>query len=131
MSVKELRVVQWNCQGLYPKLTRFKHFLYDNKPHIACLSETGLKPNREPKFVGYTSYFEHRLHTTGGGLLILVKNELSSYKKRLDPFRSGQLEVQSVVVLSNKGELQILNSYNPCKNISQHDFEQMVSKKMQ
>ena len=87
MSV-ELRVVQWNCQELYPKLTRFKYFLYDNKPHIACLSKTGLKPIREPKLVGYTIYFELHLHTTGGGFLILVKNELSSYKKK---FRSTEV----------------------------------------
>ena len=88
-----MRVVQWNCQGLYPKLNMFKHFLHDNKPHIACLSETGLEPNRKTNFLGFTSYFEHSLRTTGVGVLIIVKNELASYKKSSDPFRSGQLEV--------------------------------------
>ena len=57
--ISNLEVLSWNCRSLCSNLGSFKLYLYNDRPHVACLVETWLKPEIEPVFINYTSYFCH------------------------------------------------------------------------
>ena len=52
---RELRILQWNCNGIRPKGERLKEFLSREKIDIAVIQETHLKPHHSftlgPDFV--------------------------------------------------------------------------------
>ena len=83
---------------------------YSVKTHV-CICETWLKENYLPYFINYTPFFVHRLNRQGGGLVILVRNDVPVKKKDLILFSHGHLEIQAVTVFSNKTELDIVNKY--------------------
>ena len=117
-----LRILSWNCHSLYTKLSNFKIYLYSEKPHIACLSETWLKSSRLPNFVNYSSSFKCRETRAGGGLAILIRSDVHFSAKTLTLFPNGKLEVQAVTIQCEGSSLDILNIYNPNHNISITEF---------
>jgi len=132
LTNKELKILQWNCHSLRNKLSNFKIYLYANKPHVACLSETWLSVDYEPSFINYTPIYMHRAAPhAGGGLAILVRSDVSFLNLDLQPYPQGSLEVSGVkLFLKNTNvPFSIINVYNPCQNIStaelNHYFSQM------
>jgi len=111
--MEQLRILTWNCRSLYTKLSHFKIRLYASKPHVVCLTETWLKQNREPSFINYTAYYQHRNHRPGGGLAILVRNDLNCAPNPIDNFPAGGLEIQSIKVFCKYRSINITNIYNP------------------
>lgn len=117
-----INLLSWNCRSLCSKLSRFKIKLYTLKPHIVCLCETWLKQSYLPSFINYFPYYVHRKDKNGGGIAILVRNDVSCKNKELILFPNGELEVQAVTVHSDREILDILNVYNPNCNISTNEF---------
>jgi len=39
-----LKILQWNCNGLFADLNEFKQHLSQNSYDVTCLQETFLKP---------------------------------------------------------------------------------------
>ena len=68
--------------------------MYSKRPHIACICETWLKTAKEPTFINYTCYFRHKEGRTGGGLAILVRNDVNAKYKKLDYLKLGKLAVK-------------------------------------
>ena len=90
----KMSILQWNCRSLYGKLSHFKINLIKYRPHVVCLTETWLKPEREPKFANYTKFLCNREDSTsGGGLAILVRNDIICKSETLPLFDQGKLEV--------------------------------------
>ena len=112
-SENELIIHQFNCNSISNKLTEIKMNLYANKPEIFCFCETFIN-KKEPKFVGYHAYWKHRVGH-GGGLGVLVRNDLISRIKEIDPYEFSQLEYQCVQVYSGSYWIDIMNVYNPHK----------------
>ena len=122
-QINNLNILHWNCHSLYSKLSHFKIKLYTNKPHLACLCETWLKDNRIPKFVNYKQYFECRTGKSGGGVSILVHNELNTIEKKLLEYPNKNLEIQAITVVGKGNKkIDIVNLYNPNKNVSPEEF---------
>ena len=121
---KSFEVYQFNCNSMAKKVSEIKIYLYTRKPDIVCLCETWLKKN-EPKFIGYTSIWQHRVEDKGG-LGILVRQDVTFKKKTLDPYRNGNLEFQSIEFSSNTGIINIMNLYNPNKNITVGELEHYI-----
>ena len=119
---EKLEILFWNCHSLYTKLPHFKVKLYALKPHIVCLCETWLKENRLPTFLNYKSYFSCRPNRPGGGLAILVRNDVCVNPLTLNKHFTINLEVQAVTVFGGNQAIDILNIYNPCKDISVSEF---------
>ena len=84
-----LKIFQWNCHSLYQRLSHFKLKLYSLKPHIACLCETWIKENYLPKFINYSSFFSNRSCQIGGGLAMLVRNDVCVKTKSINLFYNG------------------------------------------
>ena len=116
------KIFSWNARSIYNKLSEFKDKLIEDKPHIVCLNETWLKPDREPSFQNYTAFYDHRTDGNGGGLAFLVRNDLHCLKKTLLPFANGFLEVQAMTVYSGNRSFDFLKLYNPNKNVSVEEF---------
>ena len=121
---KKLHMVMWNSHSLYNKLSQFKIFLYTNKPHIVCICETSLKPDRLPNFINYTCFFNFRLRHNGGGTAVLVRNDVTAQEKKLNAYNNGRLEIQAVTVhgINNKF-IDILKIYNPNFDIAKEEFK--------
>ena len=122
-----LSILAWNCHSLYSKLSFFKVKLYALKPHIVCLCETWLKDNFLPSFINYTPFFISRSNRPGGGLAILVRNDVCVQKKDLSLFPAGQLEIQAITVYSQNFLLDICHLYNPCVTVSSSEFNHYIS----
>ena len=120
-QIQNLSILSWNSRSLYSNLAEFKIYLYVNKPHLACICETWLKESREPCFVGYSPYFKHRTDRLGGGLLILVRNDLCVIEKQLNIFQNGNLEIQAVS-LYGKEKIDVFNLYNPSRPVTKEEF---------
>ena len=86
---------------------------------------------REPKFIKYSTYFNHRVGKTGGGLETLVRNDLILYRKMLKKFGDGQLQVKAVKIINDSDKIDVLNIYNPCCNIGIKEFEYYIQNYIQ
>lgn len=119
-------IIILNCNGLYSKLTEIKEMLNDKKADIICLTETWLA-KKEPKFIGYQSLWKHRKDRLGGGIGILVKDNLTFSTKQLVPYNQGNLEIQSVEIhMENQNNVNVANFYNPVKDISVAELQHYV-----
>ena len=125
LTSNNLNIVSWNCRSLSANLSHFKEFLYCNKPHIVCLSETWLKPNKEPSFINYSAIWKHRVgDQRGGGVAILIRNDIHSVPKVLSTYNNSKLEVQSATLLINIHiSIDFLNVYNPSEVIARDEYD--------
>ena len=92
------------------------------------MTETWLKSYREPEFINYSKYLCNRDDdSTGGGIAILVRNDLMHCKKDLSPFNNGKLEIQAITIRSYNTSIDIFNIYNPNEDISKDEFAHYFS----
>ena len=120
---QNFQIFSWNSRSLYKKLSELKIEIDKYQPQIVCISETWLKPNREPNFRNYVPFFKHRHgNACGGGLLTLVRDNLSCSTKQLQIMPGSSLEIQCTTVYASNKSLDILNVYNPNANISLQEF---------
>ena len=68
-----------NVRGLKSKLSGLKEVLYDHNPHVFLLTETQLKSNVGLSIKGYTIYNKIRSKGPGGGVSILVRNDVTKH----------------------------------------------------
>ena len=113
---EDLMIVNLNIRGLYSKLGNL-HYLIDNisnvSPDVVTLSETWLNKHT-PKFEipGYKLFQQDREIRKGGGVAILVKNNLQC--RALDlPKVLDNVEICGVQINTNKCQLGVLSVYRP------------------
>ena len=78
---RPLRILQWNAEGLNPKMTEFKCFLQEYKIDVALVQETKLTPkSATPAVKGYAPVRGDRLGAEfpGGGLLTYINEDIPS-----------------------------------------------------
>ena len=112
----------WNSRNLISNLSEFKIMLYKDAPHIAGICETWLKPGITPKFHNYSLLRKDRDINRGGGLAMLIRNDIKSSQISLQMYQDGYLEVLAIKLACDFGWGNILLCYNPCKNISVDEF---------
>ena len=80
---KEIKILQWNCNGVRKKRTVLKDFMYKEKIDIAFLQESHLNPYH--KFDLGPDYVIHRKdrRTHKGKVFLLEAKLFSAYKKVL------------------------------------------------
>ena len=136
MEIKNnLNVLVWNCHSLYNKLSHFKIHIYTNKPHVVCLTETWLKSDRLPSFVGYSCYYNLRDHQGGGGTAVLVRNDICTSNKDIKKYKNGILEIVTITIYNKNNEpIDIMNLYNANFDVTKeefnHYFKQLNRKKI-
>ena len=118
-----LLLLLWNARGIQTNLLEFQNFAAKKNPHIICITETLLKPDKQFKLKGYVIYRSDRPQGRGGGLAILIKENLTSIQNQIPQHAGGSMEVMAVRCQLEKGWISIYNFYNPCLNISTREFE--------
>ena len=121
-----LVIFQLNCNSVYPRLSELRLYLYTKKPDIFCLCETRVTKS-EPRFLGYQAVWRHRANGAGGGLCILVRNDINFTVNSLVPYVNAKLEFISVKFFTSLGCIDLLNVYNPCADISFAEFDHVFS----
>lgn len=120
-------IIIFNCNSIYNKLNEIKKCLDIYSPDIVCFTETWLNSNKyKPRFYNYNAEWISRVGV-GGGLGILIKNDLYCKSIKLIPFTDGVLEVQGITVHYRENLIiDILNLYNPNKNVSYEELEYYI-----
>ena len=102
-----LKVLQWNCNGLFTHLDEFKHHLTQNSYDVICLQETFLKPEKNFTLAGYSIVRRDRIDKRKGGLITLIKDSLN-YTEIASP---GNIECITVNIRTDNSHVTVSNLY--------------------
>ena len=104
-----------------------KLLIYNQNPDFVVFCETWIKFN-EPKFYEYKALWKNRLGSGWGGLGILIKQGIQFQKLELTTYDNGVLEFMAVrLYVESNRSLNILNVYNPNKNITFAELDHYVT----
>ncbi len=92
-----------NIDGLVSSLLELKDYLKNNKSDVVCLTETKLKEEIKFGFTkeGYSTWKRDRKGKTGGGVMILVKEDIVVEEVE---YGDGMAETLSVVIKIKENE---------------------------
>ena len=77
-SERNLIILQVNINGLRNKLEELKLLIHDTHADIITIQETKLTPKaKTPKIHNFTSVRTDRLHKAGGGLITLIRDNIT------------------------------------------------------
>lgn len=108
----EMRLLNWNANGIKRQTNSFIHFLNENKIKIACITETHLLPGEKFKVNGYAIYRNDRLtHCASGGVAILIHKSTKHFQ--IDIPSDKMLETVAIVTYVNNEETVIVCAYKP------------------
>jgi len=85
-----------------------------------------MKEDYVPRFIGYRNFFKNRAGR-GGGIAILVHDDIIAQEKDILPFVGGKLEIQAVVIHTSQGKIDIVNIYNPNQIVTEVEFRHYMS----
>ena len=105
----EIKILQFNCNGIMGKVTEIQKWLKENDIKIACLQETKLgEKSKLSDFPEYTIVRQDRKSNKGGGLMILVHISIL-FSKLPDPRKDPHIEYLGIKV----DNINIINMYIP------------------
>lgn len=115
-----LTIMQWNSNGLLSHKNELANFLaqqnlnptlnkQNNKPHIICIQETFLKPNKKFCLDGYDVFRKDRLANLKGGVATLVLASLSAVQVETP----DGIECIGIKIKLQNSFINIFNVYNP------------------
>ena len=116
-GAKNLRIMQWNADGINTKIAELNHFVNEHKIDVVIIQETKLTENKPtPKLYGYACVRSDRPGSEfpGGGLITYIKHNVA-YRK-VGSAKNGNVEAQSVSIQQSANKwLDITNIYIPPK----------------
>ena len=129
---KELVVLQWNCKSINApgRYTECDNLIKAIKPHIVLLSETWLHPDKNiSKFKNYnTTYRKDRPAREGGGLLMLVRDDLRHKSLQVNPIVNSMIEAQAIEIYLAHDKVNILHVYNPEQTLDLEHLDPLVDR---
>ena len=98
-----LIILQVNINGLRNKLEELKLLIHDTHADIITIQETKLTPKaKTPKIHNFTSVRTDRLHKAGGGLITLIRDNITFTTTAIpSTINTHNLELQMVKVHIN------------------------------
>ena len=108
-----LKIIQWNCDGLRPKLYELKERLVAKDIDVCMIQETKLRiGDPTPRIPGYAVLRDDRKALYGGGLITYIKETL--IYERIGYRTKNATECMSFrVKLSRNKWIQLTNVYAP------------------
>lgn len=103
------KILFWNANSIHDKLDELYHLMTIKHIHIACISETFLKPHH--KLTSHDNFVIHRndrIEGRGGGVAIIIKKEISH--KILPHTKTSLIENISVEISDDKNKSFIVSS---------------------
>ena len=113
----ELTILQWNADGINPKIPELSKRAQDVEADILVIQETKLTPtSRTPNIKGYVSVRTDRpgAEYPGGGLITYIKEDIAF--KKIGANKVGSVEAQAISIQQNRTTwLDLTNVYIPPK----------------
>ena len=121
-----LKILQWNCNSILPKLPELKMFLnsMDKAADVICLQETYLKEGKTLSLPNYNIERADRKNGNKGGVATLIKKEIP-YSTL--PVTEGIEEI-SITIKLHSQPLVITNVYNPPGNKIDKDLYNQLTR---
>ena len=119
----DLKILQWNCRGIYRKILELKHHIANlsHTPDILALQETHLVQKYTPRIRNYTLIRKDR-DVHGGGVCLFIKNNLPYNEVCLGNI--GAIEAQCIAIQ----DVRIINVYiPPNRRPPQSHFERLFA----
>lgn len=89
MAQQKINILHWNANGISNKIYEFYDIMEQNYIHVACLSETFLKPHiKLPSHPDFVTHRFDRTEKTKGGVAIIIRRNL---KHTLLPYKALKL----------------------------------------
>ena len=107
MVEKKIKVLQWNCNRLKPRLLCFLKIISDFD--VLCCQESWLKDEDVLTLPEFNIYRKDRVNEEGGGLFIAIKKNLQ-FMEILVTERPG-IEIQGIKITNIKKNICIFNVY--------------------
>ena len=116
-----LTLLQWNAQNIKAHFAFFYRYLasINFSPDIICIQESHLKPHLEFKLKGYIPFRKDRTFARNGGVLTLIKNNISHSELICPP----DIESIGIQIKTIHGVLNIFNIYNPGMDIDMDAYK--------
>ena len=128
-SINNIKIIHWNCNSVKNKIDELKQFLFINKPNIMSLNEIKCNEYEANEFLninGYNNIYKVRAGKYGGGVALLVSDEMEYTELDLDP--KFDIEAIGLNMVINKIK-HIISLYNPPQtNLNKEFFEYIESK---
>ena len=105
-----LKVMHWNAEGVDNKKVELEHFLDKNNINVCCIQETHLKEGKDFKIRGYQVFRSDRQERRKGGILTLVRNNISAKEVERN---MEEAEYLTVKLTSRNTTCNIVNYYCP------------------
>jgi exonuclease III len=117
-KIDNLKIMQWNCNGIRNKLENLKLYIKKEKPDIILLNETKCDKEIGNFFLelsGYDTFHNPRKinANSGGGVAILAKKALNS--QEISEFSEFDEEICCINIGTHLFPLHFLTYYNPPK----------------
>ena len=125
-DAQSVLICQFNCNRMSARLSELRLYVYSRKPDVMCLCETW-SPTPEPRFVGYQAVWKHRVGRQGGGLCVLIRNDIPFTLNSFTSVQGAQLEFLSVRLFTSLGALDLVTLYNPCLDIPLAEFAHITA----
>ena len=89
---RNLKIMLWNACSILANLGEFQKSLDENNPHLVCITETWLNPNKNLKFKAFNVIRIDRPNQVRGGVAILIRKEIEHNKISFTQFTGGKLK---------------------------------------
>ena len=121
-----LIILQVNINGLRNKFEELKLLIHDTHADIITIQETKLTPKaKTPKIYNFTSVRTDRLHKTGGGLITLIRDNITFTTTDIpSTINTHHIELQMVKVhINNTKHITIANIYIPPRDTTSTHYK--------
>lgn len=117
-------IIQWNARSLLANGQEFKKIITDMDvvPDIICIQESWLRPHLEFVLPGYGSVRCDRIGSQGGGCVTFIKDTLAYRRINVQ----NEYECVVVDICSPRGNIKLVNFYNPCNKLSMQIFQDII-----
>ena len=125
-SERNLIILQANINGLRNKLEELKLLIHDTHADIITIHETKLTPKaKTPKIHNFTSVRTDRLHKAGGGLITLIRDNITFTTTDIpSTINTHHIELQMVKVhINNTKHITIANIYIPPRDTTSTHYK--------
>ena len=122
-KTRKENIIQWNCQGLFPKEEELERLMYDEDPKYICLQETHMGNRFKSDMLGnYRIVYQEtrNVREKKGGTAILIRNEIRHRKIKLNT----NIEATAVRVEFNGRFITLCNLYlSPSEHFSYQELD--------
>ena len=127
-SRNELKIYQWNADGICPKLSELRDRLLKSDINVLAVQELKLrKTDKTPYIEGYATVRKDRKNVLEGGLLLFICTDIVF--KKLFSFEKTSMEILSIRIKFTKSSwLDFYNVYLPNTSIQNNSFDPSLTK---